>query len=342
MIRKSNFELLRIISMLMIIGLHYFGNCNANELLGRDSNNYYVYYIIQSLFICSVNVFVLITGYFSVNEVFIKMRKIVVLLIDVIFWGAIGYFVLISLGLDVFNFKEFIKNCIPFIVGRLWFLKVYIILVLLIPFINILIKNISKSNFKALIIICTILFSVWPSFFPHPPVTDSGFGIIQFIYLYLIAAYIRIHLTNYPKPIICLLGYLISAYIIYFIMVNEIGYSWSYNYLFVIIESIFLFLLFAQFTFKSKIINNFASSSFVVYLIHSCESFMVIIYDWIFDSKNAIFTNSFVFLLNFILCLFIFYLFGYVLDNIKQFLFKKFVNNLIDKLKLSSIEITIN
>ena len=53
MTRKSNFELLRIIAIIMIIGLHYFngsmGGALRNVVPGEF--NYYFAYLFESLFI---------------------------------------------------------------------------------------------------------------------------------------------------------------------------------------------------------------------------------------------------------------------------------------------------
>lgn len=89
--RKSNIELLRIILIIMIIVLHYF-----NEKLGgyfsyvhAGSISFYFAHILESLSIVAVNVFVLITGYFSVNKHSINISKVLRLVLIMIFWGLV-------------------------------------------------------------------------------------------------------------------------------------------------------------------------------------------------------------------------------------------------------------
>jgi surface polysaccharide O-acyltransferase-like enzyme len=68
--RNFGLELLRIISMLMIVTLHYLGHGNVLETVDIFSFNYYIAWFIQSLSYVSVNIFVLISGYFLVDKEF--------------------------------------------------------------------------------------------------------------------------------------------------------------------------------------------------------------------------------------------------------------------------------
>ena len=64
--RQSNIELLRIISMFGIIILHY-----NNTLIGKaftyaagNEVNYNILFVLESIFICGVDLFMIISGYF--------------------------------------------------------------------------------------------------------------------------------------------------------------------------------------------------------------------------------------------------------------------------------------
>ena len=57
--RESNFELLRILAMFMIIGCHFFAYVNAGEFLSLEyKQNMYFFKVMQSFCICGVNLFV--------------------------------------------------------------------------------------------------------------------------------------------------------------------------------------------------------------------------------------------------------------------------------------------
>ena len=59
--RNCSLDLLRIISMLMILTLHYLGKGNA---LTIQSNMKYVVWFMEIACMISVNLYVLISGYF--------------------------------------------------------------------------------------------------------------------------------------------------------------------------------------------------------------------------------------------------------------------------------------
>ena len=201
MTRKSNFELLRIIAIIMIIGLHYFNRSMGGALgnVAPGEINYYVAYFFESLFIIGVNLFVLTTGYFNFNKRTVNLGKLLKLIITAYCYGFIFYLFSLMFGYQNFNLKQFILAVNPFLSGGYWFIKYYVILSLLSPFINILMEQLSQKLMVKLIVILLILFSIWPSFLLQPPITDGGYGLMNFIVLYIVGAYIRKYETMHYK-----------------------------------------------------------------------------------------------------------------------------------------------
>lgn len=103
--RASNIELLRIVLILMIIILHYLNGGMGGLLLHvrENSTNYYLGHLLESFCIIAVNVFILITGYFSVNKTNISVSKVIRLLLIMIFWG--GKFIYIKVSVYRFTAK---------------------------------------------------------------------------------------------------------------------------------------------------------------------------------------------------------------------------------------------
>lgn len=62
--RKSKFELLRIILILMVITVHYFGTGKALTELSGDNFNHYITNFIESFCIIAVNTFIIMTRIF--------------------------------------------------------------------------------------------------------------------------------------------------------------------------------------------------------------------------------------------------------------------------------------
>ena len=68
--RYSNIELLRLLIMLGIIVLHYYNKSIGGRLkyVSYNSINYFILILIESLCICAVDLFMLISGYFYCKE----------------------------------------------------------------------------------------------------------------------------------------------------------------------------------------------------------------------------------------------------------------------------------
>ena len=63
-VRNSNIELLRIVSMLMIVILHFLMHGQILKWSAFGSKEYAIYWMIEAFVFVSVNAFVLISGYF--------------------------------------------------------------------------------------------------------------------------------------------------------------------------------------------------------------------------------------------------------------------------------------
>ena len=327
--RKSNIEILRILAMLFVIGLHFWGFNEAGVYFSENNSiNENIYILSESFMICGVNLFVLISGWFLTATTKIKVRKIINLFLEVAIWGAIGFVLSIIFFDKVFNIKELIKTMFPVITGGRWFVKAYIIYIVFLPFINLAVNRMNKKSHKLLLIIMLFFFSIWPSFIPIPPVLDDyGYGFTHFILLYILISYIKLHVENYPSKLMCLSGYILSSLIVAKSYKLGIGMAWGYNYFFVILAAIFLFLLFIQFDFYNKWVNLLASCAFGVFLIHTDGFFSRLIYGGVFNAVNALSYNIIHLVLVLFICLPVFYLFATVLELIR----KKICELTIDK-----------
>ena len=331
--RLSNIELLRIIAMCMIVGLHYFGMGDANKVLLKGTENYYLYHILESFCICGVNIFVLITGYFSISQDSIKLRKIVRLLVDVAFWGICGYCLAVLVSWKGFDGKEVIKVAFPILFNNRWFVKAYIILLLFAPFINKILNLLSKRTYIILLLILSCLFCIWPSFLPFPPIDDFGYGFVHFVYLYIIAGYISkfidINLWRNSQIVfvfsLMLLGVILSSFFL--------KMAWAYNYLFVVIEAIALFVLFLKMRIKSRYINVLASCAFGVFLIHTSDFFSPLVFERLFRVSESMSYSPLLLFMNFIICILVFYLFCFVLEYLKKCFFNFTVDDYLKRIR---------
>ena len=129
--RQSNIELLRILLMLGVVILHYNGVGGA--LYSAHGINYFVVIIFESLFICAVDLFMLISGYFSCKSVKTVLQKPVRLVMQVTLFSVVFYIISNAIS-GSFSLRSFIGTLIP----TNYFVTLYIVVYLISPYLNLL------------------------------------------------------------------------------------------------------------------------------------------------------------------------------------------------------------
>lgn len=336
--RHSNIELLRIILMIMIIALHYMNGSMGGALRESTGLNYYIIRFFESLFIMSVNGFVIITGYCSINKKKINIKKIIRLLLKLIIYNIIIQFTLVLFGQVRFSIKDFIKNFIPIWHGTYWFFKIYIVLYLLIPFINFGINFMDKEKYKKLIIILIFTFSIWDSFIPVKIIGGNGYSLTNFILLYCIGGYLRLHYQNKNGIKFWFSRYIIFGTLTFIcIFIPTIGGdSWNYNFIFNILSAICLFNTFNKINIQSNIINKVSSSVFGVFIIHLSPYLIKLQYKIV---RTDLFWNNKFILPHMILTCIVIFSVCAIIDLLTRKLLSKIDNKVIDKVEIFNIEI---
>lgn len=149
-IRKSNFELLRIISMFFIIIWHIIIHGHMIENCQNETIKTLLI-ILEYIIVVHVNSFVLVTGYFQSQNKF-KPKKLLTLIFQVIFYSITIYLCTIKLGLVTeYNYLTIFDKFNLNALGDYWFIKTYIILYIFSDYINKFIESLDKKqlyNFK--------------------------------------------------------------------------------------------------------------------------------------------------------------------------------------------------
>lgn len=291
--RSSNIELLRVLAMLAVIALHYNNPSmgGAFKLVEHNSLNYYVLYFVESLCICAVNVFVLISGYFMCTNNKRYLIKPLQLIFQVSVFSSGTYILRVFTEEVEFSACSLFRCMIP----QNYFVILYITLYLISPYINLVMESINIKQFKRMLAMLLLVFSVYPSMVDVGTEllknkllglssigawgSQYGYTIINFALMYIVGGFLRKYdvdkYVKYKRSII--IGILSCSIILTaWARVNDyIGFfdersAWEYCNPIIIIESILLFLLFNKITLKeSKLINSFAKASFTVFLMHT-------------------------------------------------------------------------
>lgn len=104
-----------------------------------------------------------------------------------IFWGAI------LLGVIDFSFSAFVKSILPTIFSKYWFFTAYIVFLLLSPYINKMLKSLTRKEYELLLIIMLIIWCIIPTIFSRVP---SGDAFAIFLLLYALGAYFKLFPEN--------------------------------------------------------------------------------------------------------------------------------------------------
>ncbi|MBR3897725.1 MAG: acyltransferase family protein [Bacilli bacterium] len=194
--RNSNIELLRIISMIMIIMSHYNVHNKINTFSLPLGFNRYILEI-TILGDIGVTIFVLITGYFSIDSSKpFKIKKLFLLVSQVLFYSLTIYTLFIILGIESFSTKQFIKNLFPISFEMYWFMSVYIILYIFIPYINKFLQACQRKDHLIFILISLFIFSFLSTLNTNRYYANE---LIQFIMFYSIGAYLKRYQNNIFK-----------------------------------------------------------------------------------------------------------------------------------------------
>lgn len=145
-----------------------------------------------------------------------------------------------------------------------------------------------------LINILVLFFSVWPSFFSAAPRNDQGYGIINFVLLYIIGDYIKKYISLNKKSFVYLGGYITCSMITTFCSIFSLGEYWNYNFTFNIIGSIFLFLTFLKLKIYSRLVNYISSFVLVVYIMDVNKYIFKLLYNNILDCKTYYYSKYFI------------------------------------------------
>ena len=353
--RNSSYELMRIVSMFLIVLYHIILHGKVLENCQNEGLKI-IFEFIEFVTLVHVNSFILVTGYYQVESNF-KQSKIWSLLNANWFYRVLIVILLLTFNIVSIDKVSLIKETFPINLNEYWFFKNYLLLYCLTPFINKGIEKLNKSTYQKMIIVSFIIFSIVPSVTGGSYFDNSGFTLYQFVFLYMVGAYLKkyplsksyifkVMSKNMYKLILIFIlftcvfsNYILYKYSMSVSSVNTVlgeisSYvsraSTLYNNPFVIIQSICFFEYFGTLTIKNRYINKLASLVFGIYLIHDNNFSRGLIYVYLKINNGPIYSYKFIFYVFFIAVLI--YAICAVIEYIRQKLFKKIYNFKLSKM----------
>lgn len=287
--RDSNIELLRIISMFMILVIHAnfvsLPKIEYDELISNTTPSV-VRFFIESLCIIAVNVFVLISGWFGIRT---RLKSILSFLFFLLFWWAGGGTLLIMLGQAEFSL-HWLLGVLQLTPGD-WFIKSYLLLMIIAPILNAFSINVEEKTQRYIMIAFFLFEAIYGWAAGGRRFFVNGYGPLHFIGLYITAQYIHNHIKEKTTPTLLRRLFTLPKWedlSIFFIMtiINTVfvvkgsmmhgstqairGLAYAYSNPLVMIGALYLLLFFSKLKMPyMKWVNWLGASSFAVYLFHS-------------------------------------------------------------------------
>lgn len=337
--RQSNFELLRIVSMLMIVFYHSFCHLKIGKVPASQtpfSMNLVIGYLLGSWGLVGVGCFFLLSAHFLIGRSkSFGIKKILRLILQVIFWSFI--MLAISIELDVYPggsgtvaiLKGIIKAVASPFSGTYWFITAYIFMYILYPFMNYIIDKLSDTFYRKLIIILTIIVPLF-TFCRNVNLTSCDLGIA--VYYYLLYGYLKRNPNNFferhANSIFWVSSLLTVLLEIMFDLINPLTVQGierlqGRNSVFAIITAISLFYIFKNLKIKpSTLINVVAKGTLGVYLIHESAFWNESLWNKLLN-LDAYFKNSANYILVYICSVLLIYFVATMIDLIRLNLLEK-------------------
>lgn len=321
-IRQSNWELMRIVAMCMIIAGHFITQSEYMSYIPTKEGAWFGVFFGRCSRI-AVNMFLLLGCWFMVEAKF-SARRIIKLYFNVWTLTAPITIMIYLLGFPVSG-KDIVRGIFPLLGVCVWFASSYIALILIAPWLN-KFMLLPQHSFKKLLLLLTGLISIWMTIHSMGTLHDGWLdSFVWFNYIFLLVGYYKKYCSfKFNKWLVLVVG--IASYctlvMIEYGAVNINGMAHIAKILlddFKTIPKLFIAACFFYFFHKLDIgkmtwINFLATGAFSTYIIHQTPAFIHVLWFDVYNCREAIVRYNpliysiFVVVTVYIFCLFVEYI----------------------------------
>lgn len=276
-VRQSNFELLRIVAILLILTMHVWsqiGIYEAETAVRVSTLNRWITVIINAIGNTGVSCFILISGYFGIK---CKSDKFLHIVILTTFYALLLCLCFHAMGIDMGE-KGYMTALFSVPLYQDWFIACYLFLMMVAQYIDILVRNLTRKDFRWMLIVLFLFLSFVPTLFLHKDssiLIGGGKCLIYSIFLYLLGRYIHLYETRFYFSRKMLFAVLIVCQIL-IVVGNGFAMEMKGTYVgvlskdfspLILLSSVSIFLLFKSISIKSVVVNSIAKSVLGIYLL---------------------------------------------------------------------------
>ena len=340
--RLTNLDLLKVISMIMIVCLHYLNFGGILQKATFSDGNFYIAQFIEQLCIVGVNCFILCSGYLMAKNHF-RFSKLIYLWLQIISFTVIFFIIALITKNGKFSLDALDGVFLPINARSYWYMSAYFAFYLLSPLLIWMNQKLTTNQLKKLVIALIVMFSISPWQWTN---IDSGYHFVWFCILFFVAAYIR-RADLFKRESKSYFGYYLLLTLILYVIeilvlliskkVSAFGMFTVRRYCLILtlLSSLLLFAAFKNMKIKHERIGTFitflSSLTLGVYLIHENEYVRDILWQKVVQPLNVFDKPYFILhLIGSVLAVFFVCAF---LEYFRQLLFKFFnIPSLCDKL----------
>lgn len=326
--RNTSFELMRIIAMLMVCAYHWQLHGN-NDMIPRSllSANQIISFIFGSWGVLGVNLFFLLSFYFLIKKNNITYSKYIKLAIKVSFFGTVTYIIGILCGITEFSFLEIIRTILGVFANQYWFMTVYIIVSLLSPLLNRLLKTLTqKESYVLIAIMIYITYGIsWID--GNELVGRLSCGITIYILIYILENKItnnwfeKYRKLAVPLFIMGVVGEIVLSYLsihynyLFYKMIQKIQTT---NSPYMLLIALMVFYIFKNLRLNyNSLVNILGKYSAGAYLLHGGASFIKdYLWDGLFKVDIFYYLNPIIYMCHYAICILSLFVVGVICDFI--------------------------
>ena len=340
--RLANIDLLKVVSMVMIVCLHYLGKSGVIDKATLYDSNYYVAWMAEILCVVGINCFILCTGYLMTDNRF-RLSKIIYLWLQIFAVNAICMIISFALGMEKFSVLGVIKCFLPITSNAYWYMSAYFIFYLISPLLVAVANSLTINRLKITTILLVLIFALVPWQWTK---IDYGSHVVWFVVLFFVATYIR-RADLFKRRIRSYIGYylLLSAVMLVItLLMDSVGKKVdlspyidvrAFNFILTLASSVMLFAAFKNLKIKKARVAGFATFlsglTLGVYLFH--DNRYIANWFWTKGVEPMKFFDTPYFVLHMIACVLAVFFLCAFFEYFRRLLFKLFgVPTLCEKL----------
>lgn len=274
--RNYGIDLLRIVSMFLVVLLHVLGQGGILGVAKEGSVNFKIAWLLETAAFCAANCYALISGYVGVGTRH-KYANILNLYLEVVF-----YTVLVVLGFkyympDVLSEGVFIRALFPFVYNQYWYFTAYFCVFFFMPFMNKLLLSLNKNELRTLAITIFALFTLLPMFFACDVFSLGwGYSSLWIGALYLFGGCLKLLEAGKQKKAVYI-GIYVFCVLVSWLNKFLLPYpknAFLLNYISptILLAAASLLIFFSKLTFRKwsiRLISFFSPLAFGVFLFHT-------------------------------------------------------------------------